>query len=93
MRFELTMPYELLERLRCTKLPIKIDDQDEIDKLLTLRTEGLIDADIPLSQERRGHHSWCGSAIVMQVTPRGQLVLKGRSAGLPSTGVHGALLV
>jgi hypothetical protein len=71
------MPYELLERLRCTQLPTKIDDPDEIDKLVTLRTAGLIDVDFPASQQGGGHRSWCGNAIVMRVTPKGAWLSKG----------------
>jgi hypothetical protein len=66
------MPYELLERLRCTRLPTKIDDESEIDKLVTLQTAGLIEADLPMSRQGRGHHSYSGGAIVMRVTVRGQ---------------------
>jgi len=72
-RAESVMPWQLLERLRCARLPARTDDDDEIDKLAVLRSAGLIDADLPLMRRGRGHHSYAGNAIVMRVTPQGQV--------------------
>lgn len=77
------MPYELLTRLCSAQLPQKIDDPSEIDKLQTLRTEGLIEVDIPCPQSERGGHCYAGNAIVMRVTSKGRAAASKRTRALP----------
>lgn len=78
-RRALPMSYELLQRLCCEELPEKVDDTAEIDKLVVLKEEGMIDADLPRPQQERGHHCYTGQAIVMRVTARGHSAAKKRS--------------
>jgi len=70
------MPFELLKRLSCEKLPVNVEAQEDIDKLLILHAAGLIEADIPESKEQRGYHTYAGQTIVMKVTQRGQAALQ-----------------
>lgn len=70
------MPYELLNRLCTAALPETVGEQVEIDKLQFLKEKGLVEADIPYAQPERGHHCYCGNAIVMSVTPLGHLIAK-----------------
>jgi len=78
-RDESVMPYDLLERLRCVRLPARVVDDSEIDKLAALRRAGLVDADLPLTHQVHGVQSYTGNAIVMRVTARGHLAAKARS--------------
>ncbi|WP_218509133.1 hypothetical protein [Variovorax sp. dw_308] len=73
------MPYVLLERLRCARLPARIVDDSEIGKLEILRTAGLVEADLPPTHQVRGSQSYTGNAIVMRVTPSGHVAAKARS--------------
>lgn len=72
------MPFELLKRLCCAELPLKIEEQSEIDKLMVLMAAKLIEADLPPRRQERGHYCYTGSAIVMRVTPLGHAAMKGR---------------
>jgi hypothetical protein len=73
------MPYDLLERLCCEKLPARIVGDGEIGKLAVLRTAGLVDADVPPTHQVRGAQTYTGNAIVMRVTASGQATAKARS--------------
>ena len=66
------MPMRLLNRLCCAQLPLKLDDQDEIQKCEVLRSSGLIEAELPPVLHERGRTVYSGQAIVMCVTPRGK---------------------
>lgn len=81
------MPYALLIRLCCAKLPETIGEQAEIDKLRFLQAQGLIEADIPYALPERGHHCYSGNATVMCVTRRGHLVAQQTQPGLPLSEV------
>ncbi|MDO9406252.1 MAG: hypothetical protein Q7T87_19665 [Polaromonas sp.] len=63
---------QLLIRLCCAQLPLKLDDQEEIQKCDVLRSAGLIEAELPPVAHERGRTVYSGQAIVMRVTPRGQ---------------------
>lgn len=66
------MPMQLLCRLCCAELPLKLDDQEEIQKCELLRSAGLIEAELPPVIHERGRTVFSGQAIVMRVTPRGK---------------------
>ncbi|MDH6170853.1 hypothetical protein M2282_006033 [Variovorax boronicumulans] len=70
------MPMTLLNRLCCTQLPLKIDDQDDIEKCNVLRTAQLIEADLPPVLHERGRTVYSGQATVMCVTAKGQAAAK-----------------
>lgn len=65
------MPMELLCRLCCARLPLRIGDQNEIQMCQVLRNAGLIEADLPPLRHQRGLTVYSGEATVMRVTPRG----------------------
>ncbi|WP_422086769.1 hypothetical protein [Variovorax sp.] len=72
------MPMQLLGRLCCAQLPLKIDDQDEILKCGVLRDAGLIEAELPPVAHQRGRTVYSGQATVMRVTLKGQAALTGK---------------
>ncbi|MET3376457.1 hypothetical protein ABIC89_005536 [Variovorax boronicumulans] len=65
------MPMHLLSRLCCARLPLRIDDQEEIGMCGVLRSTGLIEAEIPPWLHQRGRVVNAGQATVMRVTPKG----------------------
>lgn len=69
---ETEMPMRLLSRLCCAQLPLKLDDQQEIQMCDVLRNAGLIEAELPPVLHERGRTVYAGQAIVMRVTPLGQ---------------------
>lgn len=66
------MPMQLLIRLCCTRLPMDIDEDDDIVKCEVLRAAKLIEADIPPVLYSRGRATYSGHATVMSVTERGR---------------------
>lgn len=68
------MPMHLLAQLCCAQLPMKIEEDDDIEKCCALRAAELIEADIPPYSTflgARGHAKYSGHATVMRVTPKG----------------------
>ena len=65
------MPMELLTRLCCAHLPLKIDDQLDIEKCDVLRAALLIEADLPPVLYERGRSVYSGQATVMRITAKG----------------------
>lgn len=65
------MPMQMLSRLCCARLPLLIDDQEEIQMCEVLRSAGLIEADLPPVLHQRGRAVYSGQATVMRVTPKG----------------------
>lgn len=65
------MPMELLGRLCCARLPLLIDDQNDIHKCDVLHVAGLIEVDLPPMRQLHGRSVYSGQATVMRVTPRG----------------------
>ncbi|MDQ0074458.1 hypothetical protein J2W34_006282 [Variovorax boronicumulans] len=70
------MPMTLLSRLCCAQLPLKIDDQSDIEKCDVLRAAQLIEADLPPVLHQRGRTVYSGQATVMRVTAKGQSAAK-----------------
>ncbi|MBT2337074.1 hypothetical protein J7E49_24620 [Variovorax paradoxus] len=70
------MPMTLLGRLCCAQLPLKIDDQSDIQKCDVLRAAQLIEADVPPMLHERGRSVYSGPATVMRVTAKGQSAAK-----------------
>jgi hypothetical protein len=72
---EKTMPMQLLERLSCAQLPLKIRDDNAIAKCKFLLAGNLIEADIPPLTHGRGKGAFAAQAIVMSVTNNGKAAL------------------
>ena len=49
------MPMNLLRRLRCSRLPIDLRAQSDIEKCVVLSMSHLIDADVPPLRHGAGH--------------------------------------
>lgn len=75
------MPMALLTRLCCARLPLQLDDQDEIRKCDVLRTALLIEAELPPVLHRRGSTVYSGQATVMRVTAKGLSAAKRHGGG------------
>ncbi|WP_431113323.1 hypothetical protein [Variovorax paradoxus] len=69
---------ELLARLCCAHLPLKIHDLADIEKCDVLRAEQLIEADVPFVLHERGRSAFSGQATVMRVTAKGLNAAKQR---------------
>jgi hypothetical protein len=69
------MPMQLLERLSCARLPMKIRDDDAIAKCKFLLAGNLIEADIPPLTHGQGKGAFAAQAIVMSVTNSGKAAL------------------
>lgn len=68
----MAMAIELLQRLRCSQLPLIVDTDTEISQCLLLRSQRLIDADLPPLRRGQGKNStYAGHAIVMRITEQG----------------------
>lgn len=78
------MPMELLGRLCCANLPLKVDDQSDIQKCDVLRAERLIEAELPPVRHLRGRTLYSGHATVMSVTAKGQSVAKRNNDAKPA---------
>jgi hypothetical protein len=70
------MPFRLLQRLRAAQLPLMIEDQDDIDKLVVLKATELIEAEIPKMLRPSGAHRYDDPAVVLRVTERGHAPMK-----------------
>lgn len=65
------MPMKLLTRLCAAEAPIRVFDQDEIEKLAVLRSAALVEADIPPVLVEDGRCRYTGAAILRKVTNEG----------------------
>jgi hypothetical protein len=70
------MPFTLLQRLRAAQLPLMIEDQEDIDKLVVLKATKLIEAEIPKMRRPSGAHRYDGPAVVLRVTERGRAPMR-----------------
>ena len=77
-----TMPMQLLERLSCLQLPVKIRESNDIENCEVLRNAAFIEADLPPRLHGRGTSKFSGQAIVMKVTEAGLCALRRRRASL-----------
>lgn len=66
------MPMQLLDRLCGLRMPLQIDDQDEIHLCDILRNAGLIEAELPSVVWQRDRIVHSGPATVIRVTPKGR---------------------
>jgi hypothetical protein len=71
----MTMPMDLLRRLRCSQLPIDLRAQGDIEKCIVLSASHLIDADVPPLRRGAGRTVYSGHATVMRVTEEGMAAL------------------
>jgi hypothetical protein len=65
------MPFTLLKPLRAAQLPLMVEDQEDIDKLVVLKATEMIEADIPKMRRPSGTHRYDDPAVVLRVTERG----------------------
>lgn len=67
------MPMNLLAQLCAGRVPVEVLDQDDIEKLVVLRSAAFVDADIPpvLVLVEGGSCCYAGPAVVTRVTERG----------------------
>jgi hypothetical protein len=70
------MPFTLLERLRSAQLPLMIEDQEDIDKLVVLKATELVEAQIPKMRRPSGTHRYDVPAVVLRVTKRGHASMR-----------------
>ena len=72
MTGEVDVPMTLLTQLCAAEGPIKVCDQDEIEKLAVLRSAALVEADIPPVLVEDGCCRYLGPAILRKVTNEGR---------------------
>lgn len=72
MEGEVDVPMTLLAQLCAAEVPIKVCDQDEIEKLAVLRSAALVEADIPPVLVENGCCRYLGPAILRKVTNEGR---------------------
>lgn len=65
------MPMNLLAQLCAGPVPVEVLDQDDIEKLVVLRSAAFVDADIPPVFVGGGSCCYAGPAVVTRVTERG----------------------
>ena len=70
------MPFTLLKRLRAAQLPLMVEDQEDIDKLVVLKATELIEAEIPRMRRPSGPHRYDDPAVVLRVTERGRAPMR-----------------
>ena len=71
-----TMPFTLLKRLRAAQLPLMIEDQEDIDKLVILKASELVEAAIPKMRRPSGLHRYDDPAVVLRVTDKGRAPMR-----------------
>ena len=69
------LPFEFLSQLAEQPLPQEISEPDDIDMVRMLCSEGLVDAQVPLSVGLESIYSYRRSARVYALTARGQQIV------------------
>ncbi len=77
---------QLLERLCCARLPLKIVDDDDIEKCKVLLDARLIEADIPALNHGQRRSVFSAQAIVLCVTASGRAASANRSCARETSG-------
>ena len=79
------MPMTLLAQLCAAQIPLRVVDQDAIEKLAVLRAASFVEAEFPPLLTEGGCRRYAGAAVVIKVTPGGYAAAK---ADRTRAGVH-----
>jgi hypothetical protein len=69
------VPYQLLRYLVTVEGPIALIEADDIERIILLRSAGLVEAEIPPTiQSEDGRIRYAGAALIHRVTAAGRKV-------------------